>query len=206
MAGRDRRAGRGRLAVLVPLASCAVFDPARPIEIVPADDATESDVAALAAAGECWGLGFGTQFEVTRDPTSEQAVFVQYDNLVCISAAGVFTPGVPARIDVCPPGLYQGPDDDFGIFGSRLAVTYFNTVSHELGHAAGIRAEGSGEYSVMGRNKGAWEAEKLVTALPAFSDEDYALFRDAHPEFAIVQTCDVWMVGDRISGVRCECR
>ena len=199
MAGRDRRAG---WLVLGAVSGCAVFDPTQPIEIVPGDELDASEVARLEAASECWNMGFGTQLVVTRDPRSAQAVFVHYDSSVCIGASGIYTPGVPARIDVCPEGQYQGELD--GIMGI-VAVSYFNTVSHELGHAAGIRAEGSGDRSVMGLNMHAYEAEYYDISSFAFTEEDYALFADAHPDFPVAPMCRVRMYGAAGSGVACGC-
>lgn len=185
------------VAALAAAAGCARFDLAEPIELVPARGWTDVEVATLDAAATCWNLGFGTRFAVTSAPAARQLVDVAYNDLACVGGAGgVFTPGIAAEIDICPPAYWETEPGLVG-YGHPL----FTVLVHELGHAAGIRVEGEGELSIMGR---AGQSHYLGGA--AFSDEDRRLLADAAPDFVPAPACAApIMVGDATTGVVCRC-
>jgi len=196
-----------RVVALLALVGCARFDPARSIELVPASSWSESEVARIEAAAECWNLGFGMDFSVTKNPSSDQVAFVEYNDFACLGAFGIFTPGQPAGIDICPTEHARPIPTSPGFEGVRPPL--FMVVVHELGHAAGIRTEGSDQFAVMGGNNQAYYAERFGVLEHAFAPEDHELIHDADPHFVEAPACapeDLFVIGDGDSGARCMCR
>jgi len=184
-----------RLGV-VAFVGCARFDITEPIQLVADPSWSETDVATLEAAGTCWNLRFGTQFEIVSQRSLPQVVDVRYNAFACWGGeGGNFQPGEPAGVDICPV-------DDWPANVAILTdVRLFTALVHELGHASGIRTEGDGVYSVMGGNQGAGNVGHEL-----FSGEDVQLLHDAAPDFTFAPVCDdVRVEADPITRVACAC-
>jgi len=160
------------LLVLTACDEYAIFDPRQPIDVTPINAWTDSDSKNLAAATECWNLAVGIDFRFTTSPDDQQRVVASFNDLQCIGQdLGQYTAGFDGNISICT-----------GLGGSE---TRFLVMTHELGHATGIRVEGKGGESIMGQRP----AIGAIVGRPLFSAEDLALFAAAQPDFAPMPTC-----------------
>ena len=184
-------------AWVIALVGCARFDLAEPIQLVADPSWSAADVATLDAAGTCWNLRFGTQFESVASPSLPQVVDARYNTFACWGGeGGNFQPGEPAGVDICP--VDDWPSD----IEIDIDVRLFTALVHELGHASGIRTEAHGLFSVMGGNQGAGNVGHTL-----FSSEDVQLLHDAAPDFALAPVCDdVTIVAAPLTRVACACR
>lgn len=170
--------------ILLALAGCApVFDLDEPIQIEPIGVWNVQQRMDLEAAAACWKLRFGIPFEVTSSPGASQRVKIVFDEFRCLDTQlGQTSQGFEAEISLCPSRLTQGQ-------AGRLRL--FWVIAHELGHAAGIHAEGSDDRSIMGSS---WPSIGWLLAGSEsgsmFSEEDAALLAHAQPDFELAPTCD----------------
>ena len=180
-----------RLAFLLALVGCdhyAIFDPQQPIDVTPINAWTAIDSQNLAAATECWNLAVGIDFRFTTSPNDEQRVVAGWNDLECLGTdLGQYTAGFDGNISLCP---------DLDRQEERFLV-----MTHELGHAAGIRVEGTGSNSIMGQKP----ARGASDGTPLFSSEDLALFAAAQPSFTPMPTCNPKFETSPDGGFECRC-
>jgi hypothetical protein len=179
-----------RVAFLLLLAACdeyAIFDPRQPIDVTPINMWTAVDSQNLAAATECWNLAVGVDFHFTTSPSDAQRVVASWNDLECLGTdLGQYTAGFDGNISLCP---------DLKSEEERFLV-----MTHELGHAAGIRVEGKGFNSIMGQKP----ALGASVNAPLFSSEDLALFAAAQPSFTPMPACTpTFATAD--GGFECQC-
>jgi hypothetical protein len=180
-----------RLAFLLVLVACdhyAIFDPRQPIDVTPINEWTAIDSQNLAAATECWNLAVGIDFRFTTSPNDEQRVVAGWNDLECLGTdLGQYTAGFDGNISLCP--------------GLKSEEERFLVMTHELGHATGIRVEGTSSNSIMGQKP----ARGAVAGTPLFSSEDLALFAAAQPSFTPMPSCSpILVISD--GGFECQCR
>ena len=190
-----------RLSVVVTCVgcvACARFDPDETIQLVPAAEWSVADVEALRQAAACWNLRFGTRFEVVREPTAAQTVDVAYNPFTCLASEGRFSFDQQAQIDVCPIEYSDWPDY---VPRDRRLLTI---LTHELGHAAGIRRHSADWYSVMGGGY-SWEYVSIGRE-QLFGDDDAQMLHDA-TDFVGTPGCEgkTVIVADDETGAACGC-
>jgi hypothetical protein len=179
-----------RFAFLLVLAACddyAIFDPRQPIDVTPINTWTAIDSQNLAAATECWNLAVGIDFRFTTSPSDAQRVVVAWNDLECLGTdLGQYTAGFDGNISLCPDLMSE--------------EERFLVMTHELGHAAGIRVEGTSPYSIMGQRP----ALGANVGAALFSSEDLALFAAAQPSFTPMPMCSpTFATSD--GGFECRC-
>ena len=180
-----------RIAFLLVLAGCAdyaIFDPRQPIDVTPINAWTDSESQELAAATQCWNLAVGIDFRFTNSPSDAQRVVASFNDLECLGTdLGQYTAGFDGNISLCPDVTFE--------------QERFLVMTHELGHAAGIRVEGTRSESIMGQkpSRGASFYE------PLFSSEDLALFAAAQPGFTPMPTCNPAFYQSDTGGYECRC-
>ncbi len=144
------------------VAGCHALDAARPIALLPASDWSDGDRAILQNAADCWNRQFGTGVGIGVAHDAGQLITVDYNDFVCLEAAGRTEIQPPVHISLCrhPPR------------GSDLTFWLFRAVVHELGHALNIYPHAADQRSVMANYP------KYVPE--DFTADDCRLFRDAN--------------------------
>jgi hypothetical protein len=180
-----------RIAFLLVLAACAdyaIFDPRQPIDVTPINAWTDGELQELAAATQCWNLAVGIDFRFTTSPSDAQRVVASFNDLECLGTdLGQYTAGFDGNISLCP---------DFTFEEERFLV-----MTHELGHASGIRVEGTRSDSIMGQKP----SHGALFGEPLFSSEDLALFAAAQPSFTPMPACKPDFFRSDTGSYECRC-
>ena len=170
------------IALTTCASGCPALDVSQPISLMPDDDWTQDQRQALASAGECWNLEFGTQIS-TDDATVGQQVRFSFSDFVCTYSQGRTEPNLPVEVRLCRQ--WFTPD--------RVPSYYFfHVVLHELGHVLNIKLHTSDSHSVMSTG----EAFILGGGrLYGFSAADRQAFREANPDFTPTPSCADVQIG-----------
>jgi predicted enzyme related to lactoylglutathione lyase len=162
---------RFALALFLCVVGCRMIDVEQPIALVPEPTWGEDLVTSLSNAAECWNRQFGTQLEVTREPSHDQQVSVELSDGTCAFSGGGYTQlAPPPRVTLCTT-----------CYRTEGISTFDATVLHELGHVLNIINHV--DYGVMSTSGFPPPAQ--------FTLADRRAFAEANPDARLDPWCNV---------------